>query len=186
MRPQQTPSAHTGVTHQDFSMSSLLKFYSLKWSFFIDSTYSSLQNSSWSLESRDSQKWIILVNPKAKKAFGTPVFSMSYVTRIPVAFSRRPRFSLVFIVPFMYFKKPFLLLLTSLNRIKFLWALALLTAYLHSWIMSLYFSKVTCSYFHLRYVNYVWILSRTPCLLMQAPDIFAWIPTLLNPPLPMC
>lgn len=96
-------------------MSGLLK-YSLTQSSSNKGAPSVLQTSPPVSGTWDFLRLVLLVNTEAKKAFSTPAFSTSCLTRSPASFSNGPAFSLVFSLPLMYLEEPFLLLVASLGR----------------------------------------------------------------------
>lgn len=67
-----------------------------------------------------------LVKTEERKTFSTSVFSISNATRSPMSFSSGSTFFLVFLLS-LWLQKPFLLSLTSMARLNFVWALVFLS-----------------------------------------------------------
>lgn len=138
----------------ELQISSLL-LYSLTWS---SSTKSSsflpwpfsLASGTW-----DSWRLVLLVRTEVKKVFSTSVFSLYQVTTSPLSLRRIPSFSLVFLLSLRYLQKP-LLLMMSLARFSFVWALLFQTWSLVAQTVSLYSSEATCPCFQSLETTTVW------------------------------
>lgn len=102
---------------------------------------------------------------------------MFWVNRFLVSFSKRPSFSLVFVLSLMYLEKSLLLPLISLVRWNSIRAFAFLTCSLAVWTMSLpippdYLSLLSPSVVFLFVFEFVQELLVQPC---RHLGIFAWL-----------
>lgn len=108
---------------------------------------------------------------------------MSFVTRPPAPFSSGPMFPLVFLLLLLHLLKPFLLPFISLSGFNSMWILAFLTPSLLTQIVFLSVF-LQCVLPVSLYVHFLFVsdLSRDPCLSIQTPDTFSWLPRCVGGP----